>query len=159
MLARMDLFEELRALVHALRRAGLDYALCGGFALAAHGIVRATEDIDLMVEESDLAGLRAVTEPMGFLFQPRPLLFKAGKVRIYRLIKTQPPGTDFLVLDVLTVTLATRPAWETRRQLHTDLGSIPVVSRAGLILLKKLRRSRQDLDDIQKLRQHETGAD
>lgn len=153
----MDLFDELHKLIETLRVAGMEYALCGGFALAAHGIVRATEDIDLMIEETGLFKLRAAVEPLGFLFQPQPLLFKDGQVRIYRLIKTQPPGPDFLVLDVLTVTRATRQAWETRRLLDTDFGSVPVVSRAGLIELKSLRGSGQDLDDIEKLKQHEAG--
>lgn len=151
----MDLFDQLRELIQTLGRSRLDYALCGGFALAAHGIVRATEDIDLMIEEASLAALRQAVEPMGYLFQIRPLMFKNGQIKIYRFIKTEPPGPDFLVLDVLIVTSANRQAWDTRRPFDTDFGAVPVVSRAGLIQLKTLRASGQDLDDIEKLKQDE----
>jgi hypothetical protein len=155
----MNLFEELRTLLRVLQAADLDYALCGGFALAAHGIVRATEDIDLMLEEADLTKLRKAVEPLGFHFQAAPLQFKDGLVRIYRLVKTEPAGADYLLLDVLAVTTLTRPAWESRRPLDTEFGSVPVVSRAGLIELKSLRASGQDLDDIERLKRDETGTD
>jgi len=149
----MDLFEELRTLVNTLRRAALDYALCGGFALAAHGIVRATEDIDLMIDEADLAKLASAVQPLGFWLQPVPFVFHDGDVVIRRFVKTGAP--DFLIIDVLIVTTATRPAWDTRREIDTDFGLVPVVSRAGLIQLKMLRGSGQDLDDIEKLKADE----
>jgi hypothetical protein len=155
----MDLLDQLRKLVETLGNSHLDYALCGGFALATHGIVRATEDIDLMIEEASLPGLRQAVEPMGYLFQPRPLVFKEGQVRIYLFVKTEPPSTDFLVLDVLIVTSAVQQPWNTRRPLETDFGAVPVVSRAGLIQLKQLRASGQDLDDIEKLKQDEPESD
>jgi hypothetical protein len=44
----MDLFDELKALITGLRESGLEYALCGGFALSVYGIVRATEDLDII---------------------------------------------------------------------------------------------------------------
>jgi hypothetical protein len=61
-----------------------------------------------------------------------------------------------MVLDALLVTTATLAAWETRRLLDTGFGKVPVLAPAGLIALKSMRGSGQDLDDIQKLRQHET---
>ena len=151
----MDLFEQLRKLVQTLGTSRLDYALCGGFALAAHGIVRATEDIDVMIEEATLPRLRDAVESIGYLFQAQPLVFKDGQIKIYRFIKTEPPGPDFLVLDVLIVTSAIRQAWDTRRAFDTDFGTVPVISRAGLIQLKRLRASGQDLDDIEQLMQDE----
>lgn len=41
----MDLYAELSALVHGFDAAGIDYALCGGLALAVHGrsLVRFTK--------------------------------------------------------------------------------------------------------------------
>lgn len=152
----MDLFDQLRKLIEALRTGGLDYALCGGFALAAYGIIRATEDIDLMIKEESLPDLRQVVEPLGFWFQERPLLFKEGQVKIYRFVKTEAGRRDYLVLGVLTVSPAIEAAWVSRRSLDTDFGAVPVVSRSGLIHLKSLRGSGQDLDDIEKLKAHGT---
>jgi hypothetical protein len=42
-----DLYEEFKAIVSALEEHRIDYAVCGGLALAVHGLPRATVDIDL----------------------------------------------------------------------------------------------------------------
>lgn len=42
-------FERFLELLRALAREGVDYALVGGVALNLHGIVRATEDVDLFI--------------------------------------------------------------------------------------------------------------
>jgi hypothetical protein len=42
-------FEKLLELLRALRRCGVEYVLVGGVALSVHGIVRATEDVDLFI--------------------------------------------------------------------------------------------------------------
>ncbi len=152
----MNTFEELRTLIRTLNASGLDYALCGGFALAVHGIVRATEDFDLLLERPALPALRVAVEPLGYRPYGRPMSFKDGRVKIRRFVKTDPPDPDFLVLDVLLVSSAIRLAWETRSRLQTDFGPVPVVSRAGLVHLKSLRGSGQDLDDIQKLKTNES---
>ena len=147
----MDIFEELQTLIDALRREGAPYALCGGLALAVYGIARATEDIDLLVEGSSLARLRTVAERLGFRFDPQPVVLKNGGVQIYRLLKTA--GEDFLLLDFLMVTPLTQPAWDTQREVATEFGLVRVVSPAGLIHLKSLRRSGQDEDDLRRLKE------
>jgi hypothetical protein len=147
----MDLVDELRQLIETLRTAQVDYALCGGFALAAHGIVRATEDIDVILEEGSLEALQTAVEPLGYFLQPERFSFKEGTVKIRRFVKTE--ERDSLLLDVLTVTPAIRGPWQTRSVLQTHLGPVPVISRSGLITLKLLRGSGQDMDDIERLRQ------
>lgn len=147
----MDLFDELRELLDGLRREGVPYALCGGLALAVYGIARATEDIDLLVEEAALPRLRSVAETLGFRFDPRPFEFKDGGVRIYRLVKAR--GEDLVVLDLLLVTELTRPAWESRRQVETEFGIVRAVSPEGLVQLKSLRFSGQDQEDIRRLKE------
>jgi hypothetical protein len=49
------------------------------------------------------------------------------------------------------VTPALEEAWETRERVAWEHGEVPVVSRAGLISMKRLRGSGQDLDDIRTL--------
>ena len=44
-----DLLTELRSITDALDLARVDYALCGGVALAIYGIPRATVDIDMLI--------------------------------------------------------------------------------------------------------------
>ena len=149
--AAMDIYEELQALLKALHDDGISYALCGGLALAVYGITRATEDIDLLVDETSLPGFRALGQRLGFRFNPTPLILSDGMIKIHRLFKTA--GEDLLVLDLLLVTAATEPAWRTRHQVQTDFGPVYVVSPEGLIHLKALRLSGQDEDDIRRLKE------
>jgi Nucleotidyl transferase AbiEii toxin, Type IV TA system len=146
----MDIFVELRDLLEKLNSREIPYALCGGFALAVYNIARATQDIDLLIEDQSLSKIQELAEGIGYRFDRRPLVFKDGALQIYRLHKTE--GEDFLVLDLLVVSDLTRPAWDTRRVVQTDFGPVHVVSPAGLIHLKSLRGSGQDQDDIRRLK-------
>jgi hypothetical protein len=76
--------------------------------------------------------------------------FAGGKVPIRRLSKLDPAG-DVLSIDMLLVTEATQEAWDSRKQMQWEAGRLSVVSREGLILLKRLRGSKQDEADIEKL--------
>jgi|GEM_PF-790012 len=49
----MDLLEELKNLSAKLNQAGIDYALCGGLALAIYARPRATLDINMMVDSGE----------------------------------------------------------------------------------------------------------
>jgi hypothetical protein len=60
---------------------------------------------------------------------------------------------DFLTLDLLLVTPALREVWASRSTVSWEGGELPVVSREGLIAMKRLRNSGQDQDDIASLEQ------
>ena len=51
-------WDDLKAIARYLDEAGASYALVGGYALAAHGFSRFTEDIDLLVDPSAQNSLR-----------------------------------------------------------------------------------------------------
>ena len=91
-----------------------------------------------LVDPSDAASLAVMT-------------FGDGSVEMHRLSKPDPASGDLLSLDLLVVTPALAAAWETRERIRWEHGSIPVVSRAGLIAMKRLRGSGQDQDDIRAL--------
>ena len=65
--------------------------------------------------------------------------------------KIDPGSGDVLTLDLLLVTPAIEAIWKDRLRVPWLDDSVCVVSRAGLIQLKSLRGSGQDLDDIHKL--------
>ena len=46
----MDIQQELRAVIAALNSASIEYALCGGLAVAFHGYARFTKDIDMDIK-------------------------------------------------------------------------------------------------------------
>ena len=52
----MSLLKELSALVSALDENEIEYAVCGGLAMAVHGFARATLDIDLLIRPESLDG-------------------------------------------------------------------------------------------------------
>jgi hypothetical protein len=145
-----DVVQELVDLTKAFRAEGINYAVCGGLAVMIHGFVRATEDIDLLIEERDLERARAVAAACGFRLRGTQMAFRAGAKRA-RVLKTSPASEDYLVLDLILVTEATRHAWESRVDLATQWGPVCTVSRDALIEMKRQAGRPQDLVDIQRM--------
>jgi hypothetical protein len=146
----VDLFQELRNLTAALEADGLDYALCGGVALAIHGVPRATQDIDLLLRPENLARLRDAIRGCGFTLESLPMDFASGITiqRFTKLIDGQP-----LMLDVLLVSDALETVWASRQHAEYEGGPVHVVSREGLITLKLAAARPQDLVDVQRLQE------
>jgi len=151
----LDLYEELAALIVGLEQHAVPYALCGGMAMAVHGFVRATEDIDILVPPEALDQARAVALAAGFDIENPPVDFAGGAVPLRRLCKTEPDSGAFLVLDIILVTPATAAIWHSRCRVPWERGTLSVLSPAGLIAMKSLRGSLQDRADIAKLRGEE----
>ncbi len=150
----MDFFQELKTLVAALEAAAIDYALCGGVALAVHGAPRATQDIDLLLRPEDIDRLREVARGCGFLLEAFPMDFSSGLTiqRFTKLIDGQP-----LMLDVLFVGGPLETVWAARQRADIDGGVLRVVSRDGLIALKLAAARPQDLVDVQRLKETARG--
>ncbi len=146
----LDLFDETRALIAALEQESVPYALCGGVALAIHGVVRATVDVDLLVREEDLDRARAAAGSCGFDVPALPLEFANG-IRIHRLTKLV--DADSLCVDFLIVAPLLETVFEDRMKIETESGPLSVVSRESLIAMKSLAGREQDLADIRRLRE------
>jgi hypothetical protein len=151
-----DIVAELRKLVAVLDEQGVDYALCGGMAMAVHGQTRATIDIDLMILSESLDQVLAIAKTLGYSIRGKDLSFADGTVEIRRVSKLDADDAELLTLDLLLVTPATVEAWESRLKADWEGGKLCVVSQNGLIALKRLRGSDQDLVDIKNL---ESGFD
>lgn len=145
-----NLFDEFRAIVGALGNAGVPYAICGGIAMSIHAHPRATVDIDLLAPPDAIENIVNVLLPQGFIRRERtPTRLAAGAVVMHRLTKIVPGDPDVLVLDVIEVRPgATEHAWQTRTSADWEDHTVTVVSRDGLIGLKRLRGSPQDVADI-----------
>ncbi len=157
----LDLYEEFRGVVRALEDAKIPYAVCGGLALAIHLQPRATVDIDLLVLPGNLEKAKALLQPLGFedWSLPMNLEGKGGQVKIRRLTKLEAGGTDSLYVDFLLVEGdILEEAWRTRARAPWTQGEISVVSREGLVALKRMRASGQDLLDIEALNRREGPA-
>jgi len=150
----VDFFQELKDVTAALDASAVDYALCGGVALAIHGVPRATQDIDLLVQPGDLPRLREVARTCGFVLESLPMDFASGITiqRFTKLIDGHP-----LMLDALLVSTPLRQAWEDRQSAEIEGGRVRVVSRESLIALKLAAARPQDLVDVQRLQEVHRG--
>ena len=142
--ASSRLGKQLEEAIATLNGVGARFALIGGLALAPHKVVRATQDVDLLVE----AGLADAVD-------------RALTVIGYHCIHRSPDAANYLRDDQrLDFLYAHRPAareiLQTAPQLNTPFGTVHVVSAEGLIAFKLQGwvndpRRTQDLEDIRAL--------
>jgi hypothetical protein len=147
----MELFDEFSQLVSEFKNENIEYALCGGLAMAVYAFPRATLDIDILIEPESLEKVKTIAKRLGFTFDTGLMNFSDGAIQIYRLTKVSTDSSDTLMLDMLLLTPEIKEVWESKQILTWDQGDLPVVSPKGLIKLKSMRLSGQDLDDIKNL--------
>jgi hypothetical protein len=147
----LDLLEEFRGILSALDAARVEHAVCGGLAVAIHLRPRATIDVDLLIPRDDLERAKDAVRSRGYTIEAGPMLLREGAVEIHRLSKPDPETGDLLSADLVLVTPQLATVWETRERVAWEHGEVSVVSRAGLVRMKRLRGSGQDLDDIRLL--------
>ena len=136
--------KQLEEAIVTLDGVGARFALIGGLALAPHKVVRATQDVDLLVD-ADLAD--AVDQAMvahGYRCMHRSLdaaNYVRGDQRLDFLYAHRPAARQLL---------------QAAPELKTPFGTLHVVSAEGLIAFKLQGwvndpRRRQDLEDIRSL--------
>ncbi len=149
----MDLYAELRSVVGSLGAAGIPYALCGGLAVGVHGPVRATEDIDLLVLLRDLDAASASLAKIGYVHPSGDLGFRmrdGTRRRIHRLTKVD--ESDHVTVDLIPVEdPVLSDAWETRENLELEDFQLSVLSRAGLVAMKRDSTLAVDRADVERL--------
>ena len=141
------LFESALA---ALSRAEVRYLVVGGVACALNGFVRATEDVDILVDADGdnvrrlIAALSSVGEGHARSFQPEDFGDEEGAVRLVE---------DFPI-DVFTRMGGRRYAdLLPYRSVFQGSVPIPYVNAEGLILLKSKSVREQDRIDVANLRE------
>jgi hypothetical protein len=148
----INLKDELFKIVTALGEAGLEYALCGGMAVVIHGYPRLTRDIDLLIVEKDLGRVRKVLGRLGYTLSAGIIPFDIGKPherRIFRITKVE--GEDFLALDLVLANPTLIDVFQERMEYELDDTKVCVVSKSGLLKMKRLAGRPQDLNDISEL--------
>ena len=145
------------AVADALRKARVRFALAGGYAVALHGAVRGTVDVDIVLRLSrrDFIAAEAALRALGLV--PR-LPVSAAQVFDFReeyiehknLVAwsfANPGDPSQLVDIVITYDLA-----RLRTKIIKSGGrALPVVAVADLIAMKKASGRAQDLEDIRAL--------
>jgi predicted nucleotidyltransferase len=144
MAADSRLGKQIEEITSTLNSIGVRAALIGGLALAAHKVIRATQDVDLLVDTSVADQIDEAVTQLGY-----HCLHRSGNAANYA---RGPERLDFL--------FAGRPI--ARRlladavQRTTEYGALCVVSGEGLIGFKLQAvvndpRRTQDLEDIRAL--------
>lgn len=144
------MYEELYGLVEALEAAGVAYALCGGLAYAVHVEPRATRDIDLLAPAREVDRVvRVARESRGFLFDSGVLPLPSSGLRVRRVTKLV--EGEPVPLDIVVVGPRIERVWSERQR--GAWGPLPlwVVSREGLIDMKRLAARPQDVADLARL--------
>lgn len=148
----LNISDELELIARSLNDSGIAYALCGGLAVAVHGYPRATQDIDILIRESDLNQATALLGKRGYSISAGIIPFDVGKEsesRVYRISK--PSGEDLLTLDLVLVSPILEDVWGARETFRVEDYEITVVSLSGLKKMKRLSGRPQDLVDVQRL--------
>jgi len=153
------LHQALRKIVSVLENLGVPYALIGGFALAFYGIVRATEDLDLLVLISppDMARLTQQIQAHGLPANARIGL--PGDPVVGVVVVEVPVEGGKLTCDLLLP--SARWQSEAVRSARTfDVEGLPVrvVQARELFLLKLHAGGPQDLLDASQLLQMQDEA-
>jgi hypothetical protein len=149
----MQLRTELMKIVGCLNGSSIDYALCGGLAVAVHGYVRATKDIDILIRQEALGEALRALALIGYDLEAGLFKFNQGsdsEMQLFRVSRAE--GTSLTTLDLMLVTPVLFEVWNDRELVRTFDTDIKVVSKTALIKMKQLAGRLQDLADIETLR-------
>src|SRR5512144_82578 len=96
-----DLYEELRKVTAAFDERNIDYALCGGLAMAVYDHARATIDIDVLILSDSLDLALQIARELDYTIRGLDLSFADGAIEIRRVSKIHPTTRHVLTLDML----------------------------------------------------------
>jgi Nucleotidyl transferase of unknown function (DUF2204) len=94
--SRAPRLEDLLELCKALNREGARYVLIGGFAVILHGFVRATKDVDFLIDASE-SNVQAVKRAMATLPDNAAALLADDEILKYQVVRV----ADEIVVDLL----------------------------------------------------------
>ncbi|MFO0941249.1 MAG: hypothetical protein U0930_10815 [Pirellulales bacterium] len=148
----MKLKEELLKITQCLDQAGIDYGLCGGLAVVVHGYPRLTKDIDILIRPESLELAKEELARIEYDLEAGLFRFKHGDSNenlMYRVSRAF--GTELTTLDLMLVAPAFEAVWADRQIIQLGNHRLKVVSKSGLITMKRLSGRPQDLADIDAL--------
>jgi hypothetical protein len=146
-------FEEVAGLLAALERRGVRYVLIGGMAMAALGIARATQDIDLFVEPKpdNVARLRQALRD-AYDDDAIDEISDEDLAGQYPVIRYGPPDGGFVIDLVGRLGEAYTFADVAFEKLEIDGIMVPVATARVLFEMKRDTLRPQDRADAEALR-------
>jgi hypothetical protein len=141
--------QSFKELLLAFNEHNVEYLIVGAHALAAHGHVRATKDLDLWVRPVQ-SNARKVLQALSYFGAPLGDLTADDLSRKKTIFQI---GLPPLRIDIITSIdgVEFTEAWPER--VRTSFGDVPafVISRHHLIANKKTTARTQDLADVEQL--------
>lgn len=144
---------DFKELLAAFNAQSVEFLVVGAHALAAHGLVRATKDLDVWVRASAsnaprvLAALKSFGAPLWDLseedFATPGVVFQIGVEPVRIDVLTTIEGVTF------------DEAWPARLETHFEDEPVAVLSRSMLLKNKRAVGRPQDLADVAWLESHE----
>lgn len=140
-----------------LRKAKIPYAVVGGYAVALHGAVRGTVDVDVVIKWNlkNLEKLEKVLSEMGLIslipINSNSLFhFRDEYIRERNLITWNfyDPKNPLNQLDII-ITYDLKTAHT--KTIKTSAGEIKILAMEDLIAMKKASGRPQDLQDVKAL--------
>jgi hypothetical protein len=147
----------LLEVVEAFNRRNLPYAIAGGYAVALHGAVRGTVDIDLVIslKAKHVEGAEEALKAIGLASRIPATHVEISKFRKEYIEKRNLIAWGFIdlkdptrMVDLLLMNDISKYKTVTKKVRHL---SIEVLSLPSLIKMKKLSGRPQDLEDVKAL--------
>jgi hypothetical protein len=134
---------DLVALCRALNEHGARYLIVGGFAIIHHGYLRATEDIDLLVD-GDLDNQARVKKALEILPDKAILELGDDDLRHYTIVRV----SDEILVDLMITACGVDYA-EARESIETaEIEGVPIpFASAPLLMRMKQTHREKDAED------------
>ena len=140
-------WEDVKRLARYFEEARVEYALIGGYALAAHGLARFTEDVDVLVNPAPansqrwIVALSRLPDGAAQELAPNPDVFAAQQRYAIRI-------NDEITVDVLPS--AAGHSWDELRrhivEFEIDDMRIKILDLPGLLKTKEVPRPKDQAD-------------
>ncbi len=149
----------IQKICSALEKAHVLYAIVGGYAVALHGVIRGTVDVDVVVEwsleslqkaENALKGIGLISLiPINaeMVFQARDEYIQNRNLIAWNFYD---PANPVNRVDII-INYSLKDVQHTKK-IATSLGTIPILSLEELIRMKEASGRPQDLEDVKALK-------
>lgn len=148
----LTLLQEFNRIVEALQGKRIRYALAGGLAVAVHGGVRSTEDIDFLVHPDDVGQFVDILRNIGYRMTKDPWTFSDTHLTLHRLWIAQADRQELLMVDLLAANTDLHKAMiERALSEQWATGTLRALQKEDIIEMKRARMSMKDRADIELL--------
>jgi Nucleotidyl transferase of unknown function (DUF2204) len=147
---------DFREMLSCLKEEEVEFMIVGAYALAAHGLPRATGDIDIWVRNSP-ANARKIMRALEKFGAPLAQLSAADFIAPDIIVQL---GVEPCRIDLLTGIdgVGFAEAWQNKISITIDALEIAILSKADLLRNKLATGRDKDQGDIVWLKKNQSGA-